>query len=222
MALAEAPALLGRSLYRFYHAGDDEVLALRGVSLELWPGTMTTLSGPSGSGKSTLVNCLAGLDDPDGGVVEIAGERMTRRHEAARARLRAQQVGMLFQGANLVGHLTLRQNLALARACAAGKPAARDDVTSRLELEPLLDRYPGQLSRGEAARAGLALSLANQPAVLLADEPTGELDTATESEVLDLLRAEAGQGTAVLIVTHSPQAAAVADVKLRMRDGVLV
>jgi putative ABC transport system ATP-binding protein len=179
------------------------------------------VTGPSGSGKSTLLSCLAGLDEPDGGMVLVDGERLSRRPEEERARVRARGIGMLFQQANLVGHLSVDANVALAQRM-AGRAADRAARTQVIELCGISQRAharPAQLSGGELARAGLAVALANDPAVILADEPTGELDGVTAQRVLDLLRARADAGAAVLVVTHSPQVAAVADRELRLRDG---
>ena len=169
-----------RDLYRFYHAGDEETLALRGVSLTAAPGEFVAVMGPSGSGKSTLLACIAGLDEPDGGVVHIAGERMSRRPEAARAAVRARSIGMLFQSGNLLAHLDVAGNILLAQELAGRADA--DVALAILESVGLGARAharPEQLSGGELARAGLAVALANDPPLLLADEPTGELDSAT-------------------------------------------
>jgi len=215
-----APLLEATDLYRFFHAGDDETLALRGVSLAISGGELVSVTGPSGSGKSTLLSCLAGLDDPDGGVVRVAGERISRRTEPDRARLRAQHVGMLFQQQNLIGHLSVEENLALSRKL-AGREAGVDEqgLLERCQIDHRRTARPAQLSGGELARAGLANALANAPDVLLADEPTGELDTVTAGQILDLLRSVAEAGSAVLVVTHSNEVAERADRTIKMHDG---
>jgi putative ABC transport system ATP-binding protein len=209
------------SLYRFYHAGDDETLALQGVSLTVQAGEIVAITGPSGSGKSTLLACLAGLDEPDGGMVTVDGERLSRRPEEQRAALRASKLGMLYQQANLVGHLSVADNVALAQRL--GDCADPHDWRARLlehcGITARAAARPSQLSGGELARAGLAVALANDPPVLLADEPTGELDEVTAQRVLTLLRDRADAGTAVLIVTHNPAVAAGADREIRLRDG---
>lgn len=213
--------LEAESLYRFFHAGDDETLALRGVSLSVAAGEVVAVTGPSGSGKSTLLACLAGLDEPDGGMVRVDGERLSRRSEAARAGIRSQRIGMLFQQANLVGHLSVAANVALAQKL-AGSPASdgwREEVLERCGMTARASAGPNQLSGGELARAGLAVALANDAKVLLADEPTGELDTVTAHRVLDLLHGRAAEGAAVLIVTHSPEVAAMSHREIRLRDG---
>jgi putative ABC transport system ATP-binding protein len=211
-----------RSLYRFYRAGDEETLALRGVSLTVADGEMVAVTGPSGSGKSTLLACLAGLDEPDGGQVLVNGVRLSHRPEAERAAMRARGIGVLFQSDNLIGHLSVRQNIDLAQRLAgrADHPY-RDNLVARLGLAARLDARPGTLSGGEAARAGLAVALSADPAVLLADEPTGELDDATEASVLTLLRAQAEAGCAVVIASHSAAAATAADRVVTLQDGRL-
>ena len=183
--------LEARSLYRFFHAGDDETLALQGVSLAVEPGELVAVTGPSGSGKSTLLSCLAGLDEPDGGSVSVDGTRISRRSEEERARIRGARIGMLFQQANLVGHLSVADNVKLAQRIGDGSANAdwRENVLARCGIEHRAAARPSQLSGGELARAGLAVALANNPAVILADEPTGELDSVTAARVLELLRA---------------------------------
>jgi putative ABC transport system ATP-binding protein len=213
--------LQAESLYRFYHAGDDETLALQGVSLTVNAGEIVAVTGPSGSGKSTLLACLAGLDEPDGGMVLIAGERLSRRPEEQRAALRSRKLGMLYQHANLVGHLSVEQNIALAQrlAGAGGRDGRRAELLECCGIAARAAARPSQLSGGELARAGLAVALANDPPVLLADEPTGELDDVTAQRVLSLLHERAGAGHAVLLVTHNAAVAAAADREIRLRDG---
>ena len=216
--------LEAESLYRFFHAGDDETLALRGVSVVVEAGELVAVSGPSGSGKSTLLTCLAGLDEPDGGSVRICGERLSRRPEHERASVRARSIGMLFQQENLVGHLTVEQNLRVTQALARGRRARRRarELLAEVGLEAKADAMPRRLSGGELARAGLAVAIANEPPVILADEPTGELDEATSRTILALLRERADAGAAVLVVTHDPEVATGADRELRLRDGLLL
>jgi len=215
-------ALEAHDLYRFFHAGDEETLALRGVSISVESGEMVAVTGPSGSGKSTLLACLAGLDAPDGGMVRVAGHPVSRRPEPERAALRARHIGILFQSANLLEHLTVDQNVALAQSL-AGTPdvARRTGLLDELGLSQRRHAHPSQLSGGETARAGLAVALANDPEVLLADEPTGEVDAATEHHVLALLRRRADTGGAVVIVTHSPGVAAAADRTIVLSDGTV-
>ena len=214
-------ALEAESLYRFFHAGDDETLALQGVSLAVEAGELVAVTGPSGSGKSTLLACLAGLDEPDGGMVRVDGERLSRRSEEARAALRAAAIGVLFQQANLVGHLSVADNVALAQRLGGKRtcPGWRREVLERCAIERRSHARPPELSGGELARAGTAVALANDPRVILADEPTGELDEANAARVMSLLRERAAAGAAVLVVTHSPEVTAATDREIRLRDG---
>jgi len=218
-----AAALDAFGLYRFFHAGDEETLALQGVSLTVCRGELVAVVGPSGSGKSTLLACLAGLDEPDGGRVLVEGERLSRRPEQERAALRAGRIGVLFQAGNLLDHLTVAQNVVLAQRVAGRPfPTRAASLLDALGLARRAGARPGELSGGEAARAGLAVALANDPAVVLADEPTGELDSASEARVLDLLLERAAAGGAVVVATHSPAVAAAAARTLHLRDGRVV
>ena len=213
-------AVSARSVYRFYRAGDDETLALRGVSLDVARGELVALVGPSGSGKSTLLNCLAGLDEPDGGAVRIDGRRMSHRPEAVRARIRAERMGFVAASANLFAHLTVAGNIEFARRLTARRPRRSvDEVLGAVGLGSRASALPGELSGGEAARAGLAVALAVDPSVVLADEPTGELDSTAEAEILDLLRKTADDDVAVLVAGHSPALPALADRVVTPRDG---
>jgi putative ABC transport system ATP-binding protein len=207
-------------LYRFYHAGDEETLALRGVSLTAAPGELVAVVGPSGSGKTTLLACIAGLDDPDGGVVHVSGVRVSRQPEAVRAALRARSIGMLFQSGNLLGHLDVEANILLVQELAGGADA--DVARAILESVGLAARAharPEQLSGGELARAGLAVALANDPPLLLADEPTGELDSATSDEIVSLLLKRAAAGCAIVAATHNQRLADAAHRTVRLVDG---
>ncbi len=215
------PVVEASELYRFYHNGDDETFALRGVSLAVEAGEMVAVVGPSGSGKSTLLSCVAGLDEPDGGKVDIAGSRLSRKSEEERSVLRCKWIGMLLQSGNLVEHLTVSQNVDLARRLGGGDTDARLLLAS-VGLEEKYDAWPPTLSGGEAARAGLAVALANDPFVLLADEPTGEVDSANELVILDLLTSRMRRGLAVIVVTHSETVAQAASRVVRLRDGRVV
>ena len=214
------PVLDAVDLYRFFHAGDDETLALRGVSLRLYPGEVVAVTGPSGSGKSTLLACLAGLDEPDGGSVRIDGEMMSRRPEAERADLRARKVGMLFQSGNLLDHLSVKQNIELVQRLAGVIDSEHGKaLLDQLGLRDRGSSVPSTLSGGEAARAGLAIAMANRPVVILADEPTGELDQASADRIMELLRQRAAEGAAVLLVTHNAHVASIADREISLLDG---
>jgi putative ABC transport system ATP-binding protein len=222
-AAGEAPALEARNLYRFFRAGEEETLALRGVSLTVDPGTIVAVLGPSGSGKSTLLGCLAGLDEPAGGTVFVRGERVSHRPETERAKIRARRIGVLLQSGNLIQHLDLRGNVRVAQL-AGGTLAPRRRTDVLLEQVGLAARryaYPTELSGGELARAGLAVALANDPDVVLADEPTGELDGDTEQRVIRLLTEHAGRGAGLVVVTHSAEVARMADRVLTLTDGQL-
>jgi putative ABC transport system ATP-binding protein len=233
------PLVDGRELYRFFHTGDDETFALRGVSISVGAGELVAVAGPSGSGKSTLLACLAGLDEPDGGHVMIAGRRITRRDEATRAGLRARWIGMLLQSGNLIEHLSVAQNIQAAQALVPHAPGRRPHFRARrgqdggtrpgparllgdVGLAGRASARPSTLSGGEAARAALAVAMANDPPVLLADEPTGEVDRQAEDRVLELLRGRADRGKAVLVVTHSDSVAAATDRVVRMVDGRVI
>lgn len=218
--MAVTPAIEAVDLYRFFHAGEAETLALRGVSLRVDPGEIVALVGPSGSGKSTLLNCLAGLDEPDGGYVRLRGERLTRRPEAERARRRAAGIGILLQAGNLFETLSVADNLRLQMDLAQRPdPARLEGLLERTGLRERRDALPGQLSGGELARAGLAVALAAAPDVLLADEPTGEVDAATEAQLLDFFDERRAAGMAALIATHSQALAARASRIVTIEDG---
>ncbi len=217
------PALRATDLYRFFRAGDEETLALRGVSVTLHRGELLVVVGPSGSGKSTLLACLCGLDEPSGGTVWVTGARMSHQPEAVRSRLRATSIGVMFQADSLFPHLSVRANVRLAQSLAPTRQL--DSVHDLLASVGLLKRaisYPHQLSGGESARAALAVALANDPAVVLADEPTGELDGDSERRLLALLVRRASQGGAVIVASHSPVVRRVADRVITLEDGRLV
>ena len=222
MTTTHAPAVQAHELYRFYRAGDEETLALRGISLTVSAGEVVAVTGPSGSGKSTLLALLAGLDEPDGGHVLLAGERISHRPEGQRTLLRRRLVGVLRQSGNLVEHLDVRGNVTLVQRLRGRRTPPRRSVAELLELVGLDHRaraLPTELSGGELARAGLAVALAGDPAVLVADEPTGELDLATERRVLALVRQVSAAGAAVVVASHSAEVAAVADRVLPLSDG---
>ncbi len=214
----QRPALVARELYRFFRAGEEETLALQGVSLDLDGGELVAVVGPSGSGKSTLLNLLAGLDEPSGGTVWLQGHRMSHQPEGVKARLRSQQLGVLRQSDNLLPQLTLRANLRLV-ARMRGVSPDEDELMQDLGIGSRAMSFPHQLSGGEAARAGLAVAAVGKPPVLLADEPTGDLDGDTEGVVLDLLRSQADRGAAVLVASHSPAVHRIADRVVELLDG---
>ncbi|MET4296133.1 putative ABC transport system ATP-binding protein [Bradyrhizobium sp. LB8.2] len=207
-------------IYRFFHTRESETLALRGVCLRLDEGELVALVGPSGSGKSTLLACLSGLDEPDGGYVELLGERLTRRSEAERARRRGANIGILMQSRNLFPSLSVMDNIKLAMLIAGKISDERaKNLLAGVGLGERAAARPGQLSGGELARAGLAVALAAAPRILLADEPTGEVDAVTERSILDILNEQCRAGVAVLVATHSQALAARADRIIHLRDG---
>ncbi len=221
-----APAVQAKGLYHIYREREVETVALRGAELVCEPGSWTSVMGPSGSGKSTLLHVVAGLLEPSGGSVVIAGEDLTRLPPTERARLRRRHIGVVLQRDNLHPLLDAAGNIALPlRLDGWPRRRVRDRVGQLLASVGLLERRrarAGQLSGGEAQRVAIAVALAARPRLLLADEPTGELDEATAATVLDLLQAlRASQGAALLTVTHNPQVAERADRRLTMRDGLV-
>ena len=221
--MAVTAAVSAVELYRFFHVGDTEVQALRGASLTVGAEEVVALVGPSGSGKSTLLACIAGLDEPDGGHVEVAGRRMTRRPEAERAHLRARHIGLLQQSGNLFDHLTIGENIRLSLELARADAAVRS--RRALASVGLADRaraLPAELSGGEGARVALAVALAADPAILIADEPTAEVDAETERQLIELIVGRKHTGRAALIATHSMALAATANRVCRIADGRIV
>ena len=217
--MAVVTLLVAEDLFRFYHVGDAEIRALKGVSLQVRAGEIVALTGPSGSGKSTLLSCLCGLDDPDGGTVEIDGRRMTRRPEAEKAAIRSSLLGIMAQRDNLFAHLTVAENVAFALSRRQG--AELPEIGAILQSVGMNARaaaYPATLSGGEIARAGLAVALALDAALLVADEPTAEVDAQTERLILDMLVARSRAGRGALIATHSRAVEAIATRVLHLRD----
>lgn len=221
-AVHTGTALTGVGLYHIYRDERLETIALRGADIVVEAGAWVSVVGPSGSGKSTLLSVLGGLVTPSAGQVLLDGVDIGRLDEAGRAGLRRTALGLMLQKDNLHPLLTVRENVALPLEL-AGLPTAGVDVLLRdVGLGERARHRPHMLSGGEAQRAAVAVALAGQPRVLLADEPTGELDEATAEDILDLLDAQRrGTGVAVVTVTHNPAVAARADVRLRMVDGVL-
>jgi putative ABC transport system ATP-binding protein len=217
------PVIAADDVYRFYHARDDETRALRGVSFAVETAEFVALVGPSGSGKSTLLSCLAGLDVPDGGQVLLNNERIARLPEADRARRRRAYIGILMQSRNLLPGLTTEENVQLPMIL-AGRPY-RDRAASLLDqvgMAPRCRALPSELSGGEAARVGLAVALALAPSVILADEPTAEVDAATEKELVQLLSNHCAAGGTVVVATHSETLAAIASRVIRLQDGRII
>ncbi|HEV3095856.1 MAG TPA: ABC transporter ATP-binding protein [Candidatus Dormibacteraeota bacterium] len=218
-----SPALEARDIFRIFHSGPVETVALRGASLRVDAGEFVALVGRSGSGKSTLLQVMAGLDDPSAGTVWIAGNQLSGLDTQARTALRRRHIGVVFQRDNLWNHLTALENAALAGRLADNRDAQQraQQLLDELGLRHRFTHLPAALSGGEQQRVGIAVALVNDPAVILADEPTGELDHASEALVLDQLdRARQARGSALLVVTHSEEIAARADRLVRMEDGV--
>jgi ABC-type lipoprotein export system ATPase subunit len=221
-----APALEARGLYHIYREGPVRTIALRGADLVLAPASWTSLVGPSGSGKSTLLHIIAGLLEPSAGSVVVDGQDVTRLPHSARDSWRRRSVGVVLQRDNLHPHLNVADNVALPlRLHGRSAGSVRLRVDELLKAVGLGDRQRqpvAQLSGGEAQRVALAIAIANRPRVLLADEPTGELDEATASGILDMLEAlRTEEGAAILTVTHNRQVAERASTRLKMRDGLV-
>jgi putative ABC transport system ATP-binding protein len=212
-------------LRKVYHTGDVDVEALRSVDLTVKRGEFVAIVGPSGSGKSTLFNILGGLAPPTAGEIWIDGIDLRQMTESERTELRQRQVGFVFQKYNLLPTLTARDNILLAQAIAGIKtqPVGFDNVLKMLGITNRMGHKPRALSGGEQQRVAIARALVNQPAILLADEPTGNLDTANSNAVLQLLRdLNRRTGQTILMITHNPEAAAFADRIVYMRDGTIV
>lgn len=216
-------ALSGTGLFHIYRDDEIETIALRGTDIAVPRGSWVSVVGPSGSGKSTLLNVLGGLVTPSAGTIMLGAEDIGRLDEDRRAQLRRSALGVMLQRDNLHPLLTVRENVALPLEL-AGRPAGRvvDDLVARVGLAEQSRRRPHQLSGGQAQRAAVAVALAGNPQVLLADEPTGELDDETSQEILDLLEdLRVSQGIAIVTVTHNPAVAARSTIRLRMIDGQL-
>jgi putative ABC transport system ATP-binding protein len=219
------PVLVATGVRKTFDADAAPVRALRGADLTVERGALVALVGPSGSGKSTFLNAIVGLDAVDEGRIVLAGEEVTALGDDALARLRRRHVGMVFQFFHLIDGMSVHENVLLA-ALASGASRRVADARSRelLDLLGLLDKAdasPSTLSGGQRQRAAIARALANEPTLLLADEPTGALDSDGAAEVLELLRRLHSRGQTILVVTHSPDVAAIADRVVTMRDGVI-
>jgi putative ABC transport system ATP-binding protein len=214
-----------RDVTRRYGEGDAAVDALRGVTLDIVPGQFAAVMGPSGSGKSTLMHILAGLDKPTSGTVEIAGTDITDLSDSRLTLLRRHQVGFIFQFFNLLPMLTAEENILLPLRL-AGESIDRtwaDAVIDQVGLSDRRKHRPSELSGGQQQRVAIARALASRPAVLFADEPTGNLDSSTSGEILKLLREMVTQyGQTMVMVTHDANAAAMADRVLFLADGQIV
>jgi putative ABC transport system ATP-binding protein len=228
--MSNPPIIQVRDLKKVFHIGEVDVQALRGVDLDIEPGEFVSIVGPSGSGKSTLFNILGGLTPPTSGTVRMAGKDLLAMSEADRTQLRKTTVGFVFQKYNLLPTLSARDNIRIARFI-AGKDAGKDDGSDAdfqqmLELLGIASRLhhkPRALSGGEQQRVAIARAIVNHPAILLADEPTGNLDSENSEIVLKLLRdLNERLGQTILMITHNPEAAAYGHRTVHMRDGRVV
>jgi len=214
-----------REVSKTVKSGDQPLTILHPLTLDIPGGQFLAIVGPSGSGKSTLLGLIAGLDAPTSGAVLIDGVDITRLDEDTLARLRGEKIGFVFQFFHLIPSLTAYENVAVPMEI-AGTPDVRrraDALIQEVGLTGRAHHYPAQLSGGEQQRVALARALANAPAIVLADEPTGNLDTATGRHILELLREiHRARGTTIILVTHDAELAAIADSRLVLRDGRVV
>ena len=222
---SDAAVVAAQNITRRFGSGDTAVDALRGVSLEIGKGKLTAIMGPSGSGKSTLMHILAGLDKPTTGTVSIAGTEITTLKDSDLTRLRRTHIGFVFQFFNLLPMLTAEENVVLPLSIAGTKPerAFFDDLVGKVGLKDRLSHRPAELSGGQQLRVAIARALVSRPTVVFADEPTGNLDSTTSGEILELLRASVEDyGQTTVMVTHDAHAAAIADRVLFLSDGLIV
>ena len=224
--MSNGPIIQARDLRKTYMVGKVSVNALRGVELVVPEGEFLSIIGPSGSGKSTLFHIIGGLTPPTGGQIEVGGQDLAKMTDADRTRLRKRTVGFVFQKFNLLPNLTARDNIAVARYIAGydSKPDPQfEEILRLLGIAQRLDHKPNALSGGEQQRIAIARAVVNRPAILLADEPTGNLDTENSKAVLEVLR-DLNQrlGQTILMITHNPEAAAYGHRTVQMRDGRIV
>jgi len=222
---ARPTVVSAHDLTRRYGGGDTAVHALRGVSVDVASGELTAVMGPSGSGKSTLMHILAGLDRPTAGEVRIAGTAIGELNDTQLTKLRRDHVGFIFQFFNLLPMLTAKENIVLPLSLAGEKPDSAwvDELTRKVGLTDRLKHRPSELSGGQQQRVAIARALVSKPTVMFADEPTGNLDSRTSSEILELLRdSVSGYGQTTVMVTHDAHAAAIADRILFLADGLIV
>ncbi len=225
MSTENGTVVVARDVTRRYGEGETAVDALRGISVEVPRGRLTSVMGPSGSGKSTLMHILAGLDKPTSGSVTIAGKEITTLKDSDLTKLRREHIGFVFQFFNLLPMLNAEENITLPLAIAGVKPdqAFFDELVSSVGLEDRLSHRPSELSGGQQQRVAIARALVSQPDVVFADEPTGNLDSHTGNEILELLRHSVEQlGQTIVMVTHESRAAAIGDRVLYLADGVIV
>jgi putative ABC transport system ATP-binding protein len=219
----EQPILSARSVRKVYRTGVQEVEALRGIDLDVRRGEMVMVMGPSGNGKTTMLNCLSGLDDIDGGTVVIDGEDIHRLSDARRTAHRAKRMGFIFQSFNLIPVFSAAENVELPLLTTGVAPkAAREralDMLGRVGLGGRAGHRPAELSGGEQQRVAIARALVGDPAIVWADEPTGNLDSQTADAVLDLLRAVHDAGQTLVVITHDRGIGTSGDRLVQVRDG---
>jgi putative ABC transport system ATP-binding protein len=220
-----APVLRLEDVYKTYRTGSIDVEALRGITLDIAEGEYVAIMGPSGSGKSTLMHILGCLDVPTSGHYELAGEHVAAMDEAALAEVRNRRIGFVFQQFNLLPSLTAWRNVELPLTYAGIPPADRRkramDALDRVGLADRVEHRPGELSGGQQQRVAVARALVTDPALILADEPTGNLDSVSSADVLGLFAELHDAGRTVVLITHEPDIAAVAGRVVHIRDGVL-
>ena len=224
-APTHTPVVTAHDLTRRYGSGETAVNALSGVSVEVASGQLTAVMGPSGSGKSTLMHILAGLDRPTSGEVYIAGTAIGELKDTQLTKLRREHIGFIFQFFNLLPMLTAKENIVLPLSIAGVKPdpAWLEELTAAVGLTERLSHRPSELSGGQQQRVAIARALVSKPTVMFADEPTGNLDSRTSSEILGLLRESVSSyGQTTVMVTHDAHAAAIADRVLFLADGRIV
>jgi putative ABC transport system ATP-binding protein len=224
--MSDGPIIETRDLRKVYRVGKVDVPALRGVDLTVAAGEFLSIVGPSGSGKSTLFHIIGGLTPPSAGQVRVAGQDLASMTDSDRTRLRRRAVGFVFQKFNLLPNLTARDNIAVARFIAgnAAPPNGQfEEVLQSLGVARRLDHKPAALSGGEQQRIAIARAIVNHPAILLADEPTGNLDSENSKAVLEVLRnLNERLGQTILMITHNPEAAAYGHRMVQMRDGKII
>lgn len=220
------PVIHIRNLHKSYFIGEIEVPALRGVDLDVFPGEMMAVMGPSGSGKSTLMNMLGCLDSPTSGEYLLEGQLVSKLHDDQLALVRNEKIGFVFQKYNLLPRATALENVELPLRYSKDQSNLRErsiDALKRVGLEGRMYHKPNELSGGEQQRVAIARAIVNQPSIILADEPTGNLDSKTGQEILNLLsELNTKQGTTVVIVTHDADIAAQTQRTIHLRDGLIV
>jgi len=219
------PVLELRAIEKIYGLGDASLRVLKGIDLSIVEGEYVAIIGPSGSGKSTLLNLLGCLDRPTSGAYLLSGEDVAKFSDRELSRIRNIRIGFVFQSFHLISHLTVHENVELplfyARMSRAARRERCREVLDRVGLSHRLDHVPAQLSGGERQRVAVARALSNDPALILADEPTGNLDSKTSAEIMELFHDLHTAGRTVVVITHDPEIAAAAPRRVLLRDGLI-